>query len=92
LKKLHEYLEAILAKAHLIELDWAKQFLFALFVLRQALSRSTWYYPYELVFGKNIKTPFELLYSGWREDLNENLDVFTYVDELCERLKLSFIE
>jgi len=51
-----------------------------LFALRQAPNRDSAYSPYELVYGKNVHTPLDLLYSGWRDQVEEN---FT-LDELAK--------
>ena len=87
LERLHATLESILTRAHGKGLDWVKQLAFALFALRPAPSRSTGFSPYELVYGRNIRTPLDILYEGWRDKGKQRLVSSIWVEELCDRLK-----
>ena len=88
LERLHGTLESILGKAHLKGLDWVKQLPYALFALRQAPNRDTHLSPYELVFGRLARTPLDILYRGWRDVDDGELQVSDWVDNLCEHLEV----
>lgn len=77
-----------MTKAHQRGLDWAQQIPFALFALRQAPNRDTGMSPFELIFGRNVRTPLELLYQGWVGIQETKLDVGTWVEQLNERLEV----
>ena len=88
LERLHGTLESILGKAHVKGLDWVKQLPYALFALRQAPNRDTHLSPYELVFGRLARTPLDILYRGWRDVDDGELQVSDWVDNLCEHLEV----
>ncbi len=56
-ERMHRTLEGMLTKAHQMGLDWAAQLPFALFALRQTPNRDTGLSPFELVFGRDVRTP-----------------------------------
>ena len=85
---MHATLEATLTKAHSQKLDWSQQLPFALFYLKQAPNRDTLLSPYEVVFGRQVRTPLELMYHEWATVRDEPLDVCTWVHSLHERLEL----
>ena len=62
-ERMHSTLEGMLTKAHQQGMDWAQQIPFALFALRQLPNRDTLLSPFELVFGRDVRTPLELLHS-----------------------------
>ncbi len=40
----------------------------ALFAVRQVACRDTKFSPHELVFGKKMRSPLDLLYAGWVDE------------------------
>jgi len=45
--------------------DWARQVPLALFAIRLASNRDTGLSPFELVYGRRVVSPLELLHEGW---------------------------
>jgi len=88
IERMHATFEAMLTKAHQQGLDWAAQVPYALFALRQAPNRDTGLSPFELVFGRNVQAPLELVYQGWVHENKTGLDVCTWVEQVNERLML----
>ena len=88
-ERMHSTLEGMLTKAHSRDMDWAQQIPFALFALRRLPNRDTLLSPFELVFGRNVRTPLELLCHGWVEEKPVPLDVCTWVEKVNERIELA---
>ena len=63
IERVHSTLGAMLTKAKSQGLDWVAQVPFALFALRSAPNRETGFSPYELVFGKQVRTPLDILHQ-----------------------------
>ena len=82
LERLHGTLESVLGKAHVKGLDWVKKLPYALFALRHAPDRDTHLSSYELVFGRLARTPLDILYRGWRDVDDGELQVSDWVDNL----------
>ena len=70
-------------------MDWAQQIPFALFALRQLPNRDTLLSPFELVFGRDVRTPLELLHSEWAGGRSDQLDVCSWVEKVGERIELA---
>ncbi len=65
IERMHSTLEGMLRKAHSCGKDWVEQLPFALFALRQMPCRSTGFSSYELVWGRAMRTPLDVIYNGW---------------------------
>lgn len=87
-ERMHATLESMLRKAHASGKDWVSQIPFALFALRQMPCRSTGFSPYELVFGRHMRTPLDLVYAGWKCKDFERLNMCDWVFQLAERLEM----
>lgn len=46
------------------------------------------YSPYQLIYGNNVRIPFDILYEGWRNRKVRSLNVDDWVDNLCIRLEV----
>ena len=77
----------MLTKASSQGLDWVGQIPFALFALRAAPNRETRFSPYELVFGRQVRTPLDILHQGWVEVEFEELDTEEWASWLKDRLR-----
>ena len=86
-ERLHGTLGAMLTKAASRGLDWVGQIPFALFALRAAPNRETLFSPYELVFGRQVRTPLDIIHQGWVEVEFEELDTDEWASWLRDRLK-----
>ncbi len=88
IERMHGTLEGMLKKAHAQGKDWVEQLPFALFALRQMPSRSTGFSPYELVWGKNMRTPLDIVYSGWFDNENKRMNVSEWAEKLVDKLEI----
>ena len=86
-ERLHGTLGSMLSKAASQGLDWVGQIPFALFALRAAPNRGTGFSPFELVFGRQVRTPLDILHQGWSELEFEDLDTDEWASWLRDRLK-----
>ena len=64
-------------------IDWVDQLSFVLFAVRQLPCRTTGYSPFELIYGRNVRTPLDILYEGWRKEHKKGLDASTWVKLLA---------
>ena len=88
-ERMHGTLGAMLTKAAKVGQDWVGQIPFALFALRAAHNRDTQYSPYELVYGRRVRTPLDIVHQGWVEKEFEELDVDEWVEWLKDRLEVT---
>ena len=86
-ERMHGTLNAMLTKAARQGLDWVGQVPFALFALRSAPNRDTGFSPYDLVFGKHMRTPLDILHQGWSQTEFQDLNTEEWASWLVERLE-----
>ncbi|GBO17352.1 Retrovirus-related Pol polyprotein from transposon 412 [Araneus ventricosus] len=67
--------------------EWEKNLPSELLALRTVTHESIEFFPSELVFGKNLRTPETLLYEKWFESEEDESPVTEYVFQLINRLK-----
>ena len=77
----------MLTKAMDLGLDWVGQIPFALFAIRQSPCKTTVFSPFELVYVRNVRTPLDILYDGWRDETKQEVDTSTWVPQLGERMQ-----
>ena len=87
-ERMHGTLGAMLTKAAREGQDWVGQVPFALFALRAAPNRDTQFSPFELVFGRKVRTPLDIIHQGWAEIEFEQLDVQEWAQWLTDKLKV----
>ena len=83
----HGTFESMLTKAVDLGLDWIGQIPFALFAIRQSPCKTTGFSPFKLVYGRNVRTPLDILYEGWRDETKQEFDTSTWVQQLGERMQ-----
>ncbi len=86
-ERLHGTLESILTKAHREGHDWEIFLPLTLFALRQCPNRDTGFSPYQLIYGRNVVTPLDVVYAGWSEMIGEGMEVSEWVLQLSDRLE-----
>ncbi len=91
LERLHGTLKPILTKARNQGLDWVSFLPMALFALRQVPSADLGYSPHELVYGRQMRGPLDLLYAGWVDDTFRQVGVSQWVGELQEKLAVNHV-
>ena len=87
-ERMHGTLGAMLTKAAIAGQDWVGQVPFALFALRAAPNRDTGFSPFELVFGRRVRTPLDILHQGWAEVEFSELDTEEWAEWLVEKLEV----
>ena len=86
-ERMHGTLGAMLTKAAQAGLDWVGQIPFALFALRAAPNRDTQFFPFELVYGRRVRTPLDILHQGWAQVEFEDLKTEEWAEWLVDRLQ-----
>ena len=88
IERMHGTLCGMLTKATSLGLDWVKQIPFALFALRLAPNRDTGLSPFQLVYGRQVRSPLDVLYEGWVDEEFGEFDVELWTDWLGQRMKV----
>ena len=88
IERMHGTLGPMLTKAAKAGQDWVGQIPFALFALRAAPNRDTLFSPYELVLGRQMRTPLDIVHQGWVESEFQELDVQEWAEWLKDRLEV----
>ena len=88
IERMHGTLNSMLSKASAAGLDWVKQIPFALFALRLAPNRDTGFSPFQLVYGRQVRSPLDVLYEGWVEVEYSGFDVEKWTDWLGKRMEI----
>ena len=70
------------------KLDWPNQLKFALFACRSAQNRNTGYSLFEIVYGRQVRGPLELLKEEWESPKKKVMNVCDWVDRLRKRLEI----
>ena len=86
-ERMHGTLGAMLTKAASQGLDWVGQVPFALFALRAAPNRDSQFSPFELIYGRQVRTPLDILHQGWAQLDFEELDTDEWAEWLVGRLE-----
>ncbi len=63
-ERFHGSLKPMLAKAVHGGVEWADFLPLALFAMRQVSNRATGFSPHQLVFGRDVVGPLDVLYKG----------------------------
>ena len=87
-ERMHGTLGAMLTKAAKAGQDWVGQVPFALFALRAAPNRDTQFSPFELIYGRRVRTPLDILHQGWAETEFQQLNVEEWAQWLVEKLEV----
>ena len=88
IERMHGTLNSMLTKASSLGLDWVKQVPFALFAMRLAPNRDTGLSPFQLVYGRQVRSPLDVLYEGWVDVELGEFDVELWSGWLGERMKV----
>ena len=88
IERMHGTLNSMLTKASSLGLDWVKQIPFALFAMRLAPNRDTGLSPFQLVYGRQVRSPLDVLYEGWVDVEFGEFDVELWTDWLGQRMKV----
>lgn len=68
--------------------DWDRHIPYVLFAYREAPHESTGYSPFELLYGRRVRGPLQLMKESWEEDKTLEADsVVSYIIKTRDRLE-----
>ena len=67
--------------------EWNKLLPYVLFAYREVPQFSTGFSPFELLYGRDVRGPLDVLKEGWTRTTPEGDDIVSYVDRVHERLE-----
>ena len=81
-------LKTMLRKFTAEENNWDQLLPFLLFAYREVPQASTGFSPFELMFGRRVRGPLDILREQWEAGNTTKADVVSYVLSMRERLAL----
>ena len=85
-ERLHGTVVPMLRKAISSHLHWPKQVKLCLFALRSVPNRSTRYSPFELLYGRGMNSPIDLVAGEWEKHPTTTVNIPRWMEQLCQRL------
>ena len=86
-ERFNQTLKGMLSKAATTEgKDWDKLILYLLSAYREVPQSSTGFSPFELVYGRAVRGPLDILRESWEANHRSNESVVSHVLMMCERL------
>ena len=64
--------------------EWHKLLPYVLFAYREVPQASTGFSPFELLYGRDVRGPLDVLKEGWIEPNPKEDDILTYVNKVYE--------
>jgi len=86
-KRFHGTLVPMLRKLCKDDVSWTNQLKFALFGVRSTPNRSTGYSLFEIVYGRNLNLPFDLVLQEIQPGTVKNVKAVEWLDQLRDRVK-----
>ena len=65
---------------------WDKYLPYLLFAYREVPQASTGFSPFELLYGRKVKGPLDLVYDTWTDEYKEDENLLKYVLEMRDKL------
>ncbi len=87
-ERFHGTLIPMLRKLDHQGLEWDDQLKFALFAVRSTPNRSTGYSPFQIIYGKNLRSPLHLVLEELDPHTASKVNVMTWVEDLNRRVTL----
>ena len=87
-ERFHGTLLPMLRKLDHQGLEWDDQLKFALFAVRSTPNRSTGYSPFEIIYGKNLRSPLHLVLEELDPHTASKANVVEWVEDLNRRVTL----
>ena len=87
-ERFNQTLKAMLKKAATDEgKDWDRVIPYLLFAYREVPQSSTGFSPFELLYGRSVRGPLDVLREGWETDKCDNESVISHLLTMRERFK-----
>ena len=90
LERLHSTLKRMLQKRGEIGKDWDEFLPYACFAYRDAVHSATWYSPFQLLFGRDVRGPLSLLRSQLIGETTGSRLVVDFMERMKNRLHLAW--
>ena len=88
LERWHASLKAMLRKQPNRQQDWDRLIKYMLFAYRAAPHSNTGFSPYEMVYGRQLRGPLDVLKDGWLAGDLGQVDAVEWVNQMKEKLKV----
>ena len=67
--------------------DWDELLPYVLYAYREVPQASTGFSPFELIYGRDLRGPLDILKDGWTQAENNEDDILHYVQRVYKRLE-----
>ena len=67
--------------------DWDEMLPYVLYAFREVPQASTGFTPFELLYGRDVRGPLDVIKGGWTKENEEENDILTYVQRVYDRLE-----
>ena len=88
LERWHGSLKAMLRKCNDRQKEWDRLLKYLLFAYRSTPHTHTGFSPFEIIFGRSVRGPLEVLKEGWLSGEVEEASAVNWINELREKLCL----
>ena len=83
---MHSTMTSALSKIVEKDGDWVRKLLYVMMALRMSPNCDTYISPYQAVYGRQVRTPLDVLHQGWRAEAAPYLDKVKWTNDLADRL------
>ena len=87
LERWHGTLNNMIKKCMTCKLDWARQIKYVLFAYRCAPHSNTGLSPFQIIYGRNMHGPLDVIAEGWQYKEQEEVRVCEWVEQLGKQLE-----
>ena len=86
LEQCHVSFKSMVRKSGVDSRDWDTYLKYLLFAYRSAPHTVTGFTPFELIYGRDVRGPLEMLKQGWLEGSIPEKALHEWVEQLRDRL------
>ena len=86
-ERFNQTLKAMLRRSAEEGKDWDKLPLYVLFAYREVPQETTGFSPFELLYGREVRGPLDVIRETWEADVSSRESVVSYVVGMRERLE-----
>ena len=69
--------------------EWDNLLPYVLFAYKEVLQVTTGFCPFELIFGRDVRGPLDVLKEGWSTQREEEDSIVEYVSRVRERMEFA---
>ena len=86
IERMHSTMTSALSKIVEKDGDWVRKLPYVMMALRMSPNRDTYISPYQAVYGRQVRTPLDVLHQGSRAKAAPYLDTVKWTSDLADRL------